>query len=247
VFQGIDITTLLSGCTFDGSKWIGCNEVDGSNASLLDCKILAPTVVANSHGLLWNTATDTLGKLDGMQFSKGTNAHHAIDFGTLVADGEDITLTNIEFTNFGASADSNDSTLRFLATTGTLTVNLSGCTVNGATATASNVTVDNRAGLIATVVASTTVTFTGMKDNSEVRVYKTSDNSVVAGIEDATDGTSGNRTFAWSAPAGLSVYYVIHNFEDGVPMYQTIRKNGYLVPATNTEVGIQQVIDRNVI
>ena len=37
VFQDIDVTTLLSNCTFDGSKWIGCNEVDSGGASMLGC------------------------------------------------------------------------------------------------------------------------------------------------------------------------------------------------------------------
>ena len=102
------------------------------------------------------------------------------------------------------------------------------------------------AGAAVSVNADTTVTFTGLKDNSEVRVYLTSDGSVVAGIEDATDGTTDDRTFAWAAPASTDVYYVIHNFQDGVPMYQTIRVAGYTVPASDTSIGINQLIDRNV-
>ena len=90
------------------------------------------------------------------------------------------------------------------------------------------------------VVSSTTVTFTGMKDNTEVRVYKSSDGSVVDGIEDVTDGTSNNRSFSWSAAPSLSVDYVIHNVE-----YETIRVNGYVVPGAATSLPIQQRIDRN--
>ena len=101
------------------------------------------------------------------------------------------------------------------------------------------------AGCTVTVNADVTVTFTGMKDNSEVRIYKTSDDSVVAGIEDATAGSPGDRSFAWSAPATTDVYYYIHNWEDGVPVYETIEKRGYIVPSTDTSLPISQRLDTN--
>ena len=123
VFQGIDTTTMLAGSTFDGTKWLGCNEVDAGGGSLLGCKILAPTVAADSYGLLWATATDPNGELDGMSFSKGTASHHAIEFGATVPTT--ITLTGIDFTGF--SGTSTAATLNFLRTTGTTTVNLVGC------------------------------------------------------------------------------------------------------------------------
>ena len=86
----------------------------------------------------------------------------------------------------------------------------------------------------------TTVTFTGMKDNTEVRVYLTSDDSAVAGIENATAGTTDNRSFAWSALATTNVYYKIFNVA-----YEEIHVKGFIVPGTNTSIGIQQRFDRN--
>jgi len=126
VFQDIDITNLLASCVFDGSKWLSCNEVTAGGASLLNCKILTPTVAADSHGLLWNVASDPDGKLDGMEFSKGTNAHHAISFADTIPST--ITLRNMVFTGFNATPASNDSALYFADTAGTITVNLVGCT-----------------------------------------------------------------------------------------------------------------------
>ena len=109
VFQDIDTTTLLSGSTFDGSKWLSTNEVDAGGASLVNCKILTPTVAASSHGLLWDVATDTDGLLDGMEFSKGTNSHHAIELGTNTPS--DITLNDWTVSGFNASHAQTDSTI----------------------------------------------------------------------------------------------------------------------------------------
>jgi hypothetical protein len=76
----------------------------------------------------WNVGTDPDGYLDSTTFSKGTNAHHAIEFGT--SSPTTMTLRGINFSGFSASNAANDSTLRFLRTTGTITVNLIGCTGN---------------------------------------------------------------------------------------------------------------------
>ena len=148
VFQGIDTTFLLSSSTFDGSKWIGTNEIETGGASMKDCKVLLPTVSTGSHAVSQNVAyTDTY--LDGMEISKGANTHHAISFGTAVTSN--LTLRNIEFTGFGSTADVNDSTVEFLATSGSLTLSLIGCTVNGVAATTSNFSVDDAAGITVTV------------------------------------------------------------------------------------------------
>lgn len=126
VFQGIDTTTMLAGSTFDGSKWLSCNEVDAGGGSLLNAKILTPTVATSSHSLLWNVATDPDGSLDGMEFSKGTNAHHAINFGT--TSPISLTLRGCSFSGFNASDTNNDSALYVARTAGTVTINLVGCT-----------------------------------------------------------------------------------------------------------------------
>jgi hypothetical protein len=106
--------------------------------------------------------------------------------------------------------------------------------------------VRNGTGASTTVSNDKSVTFTGLKDNSEVRVYNASTGAEIAGIEDATAGSPDDRTFQWSAAAGLSVNYVIHNFESGVTVYQSIRVNGFSVPSVDTLLPVQQVIDRNV-
>lgn len=72
-----------------------------------------------------------------------------------------------------------------------------------------------------------------------------SDDSVVAGIEDATDGSPDARTFAWSAPATTEVYYRIICFEPSDEIYEPIEVESYTVPSTDTSIDIVQRIDRN--
>lgn len=125
VFQDIDITNLLSNSTFDGSKWLSTNAVTAAGASMLNAKILTPTVAANTSALIWNVATDPNGLLDGMEFSMGSNDHHAIEFGT--TSPLTMTLTGIDFSGFSGT-DVNSSTVHVKRTSGTVTINLVGCT-----------------------------------------------------------------------------------------------------------------------
>jgi len=158
-----------------------------------------------------------------------TGAGHAIEIDTATS----YTFTNLSFSGYGANT-TDDAALDITASSGTVTITLVGTSPTYKTAGA-------------TVVFNNdvTVTFTGMKDNSEVRVYKTSDDSVVDGIENATAGITDDRSFAWNAPAGTDVYYIIHNWDAAEPFWQTIRKEGFIVPSVNGDVAISQQIDRN--
>jgi hypothetical protein len=128
VFQDIDTTTLDTNSTFDGCTWISTNEVDSGGASLLGASFLTPTVAADSYALLWNETTDPDGELDGATFSKGSNDHHAIQFGDTIPTT--ITVRNCTFTNFSASNSANGSTFYFKDTSGTITINCVNCTGN---------------------------------------------------------------------------------------------------------------------
>lgn len=115
-----------SNTKFDGSKFIGCNAVTVASApgSYLNCQWLTPTVAANTSALIWNSSTNPNSKLDGSTFTKGTNAHHAIEFG--LSSPTAITLTDMTFTGFNASNNVNDSVLHIKRTSGTVTITLSG-------------------------------------------------------------------------------------------------------------------------
>ena len=123
-------TTL--NCTF-----LTCGEVTSSGGDMTGSKILTPDIAANEASLIWDLNQDPDGELDDMTFTKTSGvAHHAIEFGTSIPVTS-ITLRGIAFgTDFSASentsptAEAGSETFAFRDTTGTLTVNLIGCTGN---------------------------------------------------------------------------------------------------------------------
>lgn len=148
-FTDMGTFTLLAATAITNSTLRSCDTITAPGSDLRGTSVFTSRVAADAGAVVWNVATNPDGLLDNMTFSKGTNAHHAIDFGTSVTGN--ITLRGIEFTGFGSTADSNDSTVRFLATTGSLTLSLVGCTVNGSPATTSNFSVDDAAGIVVTL------------------------------------------------------------------------------------------------
>jgi hypothetical protein len=94
---------------------------------------------------------------------------------------------------------------------------------------------------------SISVTFAKMKDNSEVWVFEAGTFTLIPGgyIEDATTGTTDNRSFTWSANASDVVDYVILAHADGDETYEVVEVNGFTVPSSNTTIDISQDYDRN--
>ena len=226
-FAGCGTTTFNS----DGSsscidsQWASSGQIVLNRADISGSQILTSTVSADEGAVYDNRTTSgatSISELDNCTFSKGTAAHHAIRFGANVL--HDITLTGIEFTGFSATADANDATLRFDGTSGSINVNLVGCTVNGSPATTSNVGVDDAAGITVTLVVDpvTTKVTTIDEDGNAVasaRVFlETADNGGGSGFPfEAAVSTltqaSGTATLTASAPHGLATndYVVIRN------------------------------------
>ena len=216
--------------TVDGTTFRRCGLVTTGGTPFDNCNFASsPAAISVSTSSPTNAALIT-----NSTFTSDGNGN-GLEIGGTVSD---ITLTGLDFVGYSTTVDA-DKAIYVNIATGTITINISGGT--GVTA-ASHV---RTAGATVIVSADVTITFTGMKDNTEVRVYKTSDNSVIGGIENATAGTTDARTFAWSSPAATGVYYVLHNWNAAAPFYQTIRVEGYSVPATDTSIAIQQQIDRN--
>ncbi len=163
----IDWGTLSFGTntTADSCTFLGCDRIDLNEADISGSSILTPSVAAD-EGAVYDNRTTTvatnISELDNCTFSQGANAHHAIRFGANVDD--DITLTGIAFNGFSSADDANGSTLRFDATSGSLNVNLVGCTVDGAAASESNVGVDDAAGISVTLVIDPVTTLVNVKD-----------------------------------------------------------------------------------
>jgi hypothetical protein len=136
-FVNFGDSVLGTGATFATCNWINAEVIQANGGDLTGSQVLTPNVAADEAGLVWNVNTDPNGLLDDMTFSKTSGtAHHAIEFGTSIPT-TNITLTNIAFgTDFSASentsptAEAGDETFAFRDTTGTLTVNLVGCSGN---------------------------------------------------------------------------------------------------------------------
>ena len=245
----IDNATLaFTGCSFTDMGTFIFN--DGTNSNVLTGTTFrrcakVTTGGATLTGCIIDDSTDTsvhvttaspaeAAKISNTEFiSSGTGNGLEI-----TGTAANITLSGLDFSGYSTTVDANKPIYVNIAT-GSMTINISG----GSGVSASSHV--RTAGCTVTVSADTTVTFTGMKDNTEVWVQKVSDDSTVAEIENATAGTTDNRSFAWSAAQGTEVYYTLHNWNTTPPVYQTIRVNSYTVPADNTSIAINQVIDRN--
>jgi hypothetical protein len=100
-------------------------------------------------------------------------------------------------------------------------------------------TVRNATGSWVFVNNNINVTLTKLKDNTEVRVYAAGTTTELAGIENATDGTTDNRSFGFALTAGVSVDIRIYAVG-----YYPADLLAYTVPSLDTSLPIQQITDR---
>lgn len=220
----------------DGNVWSGntftdCGTVTSTGSDLSGSTFSGFTGVADDSQVFWNSTTDPNTDISDCSFTMGANDTHAIEFPTGYTTGS-ITLTDIDFSGYSSSDNVNSSVLNFLGTTGSVTVN-----VSGGTGTVSYKT----AGTSITISNTVTVTLTGLKDNTEVRVMQADSNTVeLAGTENATTGTTDDRSFAFSLSASTNVDIYIVNV-----IYENIEIEDYTIPGAAASIPIQQRFDRN--
>lgn len=101
-------------------------------------------------------------------------------------------------------------------------------------------TIRNGPSATTTVVSTVSITLTGLKDNTEVRVYETGTTTIVDGTETATNGSTDARTFSFSDSPGDFVDIIIHNLA-----YKWLKIVNFEIPATSSSVPVQQEVDRN--
>ena len=227
--QGIN--TGASGNVWTDNIYSGCGTLTTTGTNISGSRFSGFTGVADDSQVFWNSTTDPNTSIADCSFTMGANDTHAIEFPTGKTSG-DVTISGCNFSGYSGSNNVNSSVLNFLGTTGSVTVN-----VSDTTGTVSYKT----AGTTVTIVNSVNVTLTGLKDNTEVRVMEAGSNTVeLAGIENATTGTTNNRSFTFSLSASTSVDIYIVN-----TIYENIELEGYVVPGTATSLPIQQRFDRN--
>jgi hypothetical protein len=250
------LVTLDAAVDWQGGTVQNSGQITATDAIFTGINVLTSTVAAGSGAVLWNSASDPDGNLDGGTYTKGTNAHSAIEFGTSVTSN--ITIRNCDFTGFNGGNDANGATFKFLATTGSLNLNLVGCTVD-----ASGFTVDDTAGITVTVVADPvsteyTVTNTSGTPISGARVFlEASDGTGPLPFEAAvtivqTTGTATVTHTSHNIPDGTQVVIrgAVQNGYNKVAVISVVNANSYtysvdsgtVSPATGSPVASGVII-----
>lgn len=214
------------------SLYIDCDKALVHNSEQLKNKIIN----ANTADGVAFMVTDDMGDISYCEFEFSDG--HAIELDAATPTSQN-NVGNL-FSGYTNTINSTDAAILNSAA-GALTISSSA---------GSNINVNsyrNTGGGSVTITNNISVTFSAMKDDSEVRVYNASTGVEIAGIEDVTAGSVNNREFTWSAAAGTVVDYVIHHWSGSAPFYQTIRRDDYSVPVSDTTIEINQLIERNTV
>jgi hypothetical protein len=110
------------------TQFIQCGTITHNGTSMNGSSVLDSIVLADTGALVYNIAADPNGEMDDMSFTKGTLAHHAVEFGTSAP--ATMTITGMTNSGFNALDGQNDSTFLFPDTGGDVnwTLNIVGGT-----------------------------------------------------------------------------------------------------------------------
>lgn len=142
----------LTGCTINKVPATSGTVTTGTTATLTSCAIDVSLITAGNY---WWAGADPSAIFTGCAFKGGGG--HALQISA--AGGSSITLTGNTWTGFGADG-STGAALNFTATTGAITVNISGGTTPTYKTAGATITISNPR----------TKTFTGLPEGTEVRV-----------------------------------------------------------------------------
>lgn len=217
VFTDMSTFTFKSKNTINSSTFRRVGVITQNNALINDC------LFDSSQYLLSSNPS----RITNNSFVAGATGH-----GIWISTPGTYSFTGNSFTGYASTNGSTGNEALYNNSGGLVTLNLSGGTVP----TYRN----NGAGSTTSIIASVNVTVTGLKDNTEIRVYTTATITELAGIETATDGTTDNRSFTFALTAGVIIDIAIINVT-----YENERITAYTVPATNASIPVQQRFDRN--
>jgi hypothetical protein len=217
----VDLATCL---------FLDCTEATVTGATVVRATVVDANTIAGAAFMI----TDDMGDIANSNFT--FSAGHAIELNAATPTAQN--NVGNQFTGYANVVDSTSAAILNSAA-GAITISSS------AGSNLQTSSYRNTGGGSVTIENNISVTFTGMKDDTQVRVELNSDNSFVAGIENVTAGSVDNRTFTWSAAATTVVNYVLHNFDNAGVDYESIRVVGFTVPASDVSIPIQQRIDRN--
>lgn len=125
-FTDMDTFNFLAATSALNCVFRRTNAVTAPGSNLTGSTFDSPTVAADASAVIWNVATDPTGLLDNTTFIKGTNAHHAIEFGT--SSPLSMTISGVTFTGFTNTVGSSAAPLYIKRTSGTVNITATGCT-----------------------------------------------------------------------------------------------------------------------
>lgn len=216
-FNDMNIFTFQSNTVVTGTTFRRCGLITQGSSVITGCRFegtidTVKALLSNNPGNVQNTA-----------FVAGSTVRHGME---ISATG---TYSFIGNTWTGFGADGTTTAAIYNNSGGAVTLNISGGTVP---------TVRNGAGASTTVVASVTVTFTGLRNPTEVRVY-TRDGSGASATEVAGNDSVTSGSFSFSSTAGTHLNVII--FALG---YQPVNLIDFVVPTADSSIPITQVLDR---
>jgi hypothetical protein len=227
-----DCSVTLTGCVFtDMSTFIFKSSGSLDSDTFRRCDQITQGSASFASSIFTNSTSAT---------SVLSNNPALISECTFVSDGSNhaLELTTAGTYSFSKNVFTNYAVID--GVTGNESVyNNSGGLVTLNVTDALSPTIRNGAGATTVVNNNVAITFTGLKDNTEVRVYASGSITELAGIENVTAGTVDDRSFTFSLAAGTSIDYRIHNLD-----YEIIQIYAYSLPATATTLPFQQRLDR---
>lgn len=224
VFTDMSTFIFQSNSALEGVTWRRCGLVTQGSASVDVCTFVDSQ---NTVSLLSNNPT----LVQGNFFTTGSSAatNHAMELSTATA-GNTYSLSGNTFEGYNTVDGSTGNEVIYNNSGGAVTLNVSDTT--------GVVSVRNGTGATTTINNNVSITLSGLRDSTEVRVLAFGTNTELAGIENATDGTVDDRSFTFSLAASTATTIVIHNLA-----YVYISIN-YTLPGTTSTVPIQQQPDR---
>ena len=223
IFSLDDVAVDVATCLF-----LDCTSAAVHNASVVRASI----VDANTADGVAFMSTDDMGDIAHSSFIHSDG--HAIEL-----DAATPTAQNNVGNLFSGYTNTEDSTDAAIVNTSTGAITISS---SAGSDLQTNSFRNTSTGDI-TILNNISVTLTGMKDNTEVRVLDDTTKEFLAGIENATAGTVDNRSFTFSLAASLQVDIAI--FNTGFILPPNNRIENFIIPTSDGSIPISQIRDRN--
>ena len=245
---GMRTVDFTSTCTFDGGVLDTANITQGGS-EIKNCEIRTRT--ATQVAVIDDATFGITSGIHDVTF-KQEGSGHAIEF----TSGSAVTLTNIEFSGYGA--DASNSAAIYNNTGGALVITVSG-------GNSANYTIRNGSGASTSVIATKNLTIDNIQPDTEVRVYSYTDitdpttYTELVGMELASsppDTSTFDSVLSYTDTEGNTKFQATYNYDTatesgGVRIiavnieYNYFKTDVTLSSSQDTTVSLFQIADRN--